>query len=610
VKRIVAAPVAWLGFRAKIGLGFSALLSLAAILVAASYWGFQLISGVTEAYQSVVQQAEAARQIDRELGLYQPRAYLYALNERVEDLSSVLTVQEQLGAAIKRAELIMTGKTRETLSSLENKYETCAELFSEILAARAANNSTLVVRIRGVFDSASEKLAGMSRATARDDIVFKIDDLRGQLEGARALIDNYAFRPDEMLKKDIPSRIQAVRDALRVLADADSTLKESLSLVDGSMNGVILAFAELTKGSDAVQEKLEAFGQSIGDALDDAKEIKEGLFNNQSALSARVSSAARETKRSVLALGGTIVVLGMILALGLSVGISRPMVKLCVAMRQLAAGQGNVELPGLGRRDEVGQLPAAVEQFKILAAEKAKEEAAARDAQHSASSEQRRSDLIGFAERFLQSVGGIVNMVTLSSADLERAAISLTKTAETTQALSGRANNASEAASANVQSIASATEQLSMSFKGIERQIHESSCIAKEAVVEVEVADGKIITLSNAAFRIGEVLALAGLQTGPREPPSHLVQGGEEQLSIVRREYQRRTDFHHEPFMPVAPSRCRTSKSPISPSRMYVVRRLPEKDRSSHRRSCIHKYQTAIPRFMCWLLIANFQQGS
>jgi methyl-accepting chemotaxis protein len=506
--RNFAGLIARLGFRAKITLGFSVLLSLTAVLVAASYWGFQLISGVTEEYQSVVEQAEAARQIDRELGLYQPRAYLYALNGRVEDLSSVLTVQEQLGAAIKRAELITTGKTNKTLVSLEAKYDTCARLFSEILAARAANNSILAVRIRAVFEAAGEKLTGMSQATTRDETVFKIDELRGQLEGAKALIENYIFRPEETLKKKIPERFQASKDALRVLADTDSSSKEGLISIEHSVDGIAAAFADLTSGSDAVQEKLERFGQSIRDAVDDAKEIKEGLINSQNALSAKVSAAARDTKKSVLGLGGAIVLLGTILALGLSVGISRPMVKLCTAMRRLASGQDEIELPGLGRRDEVGQLAAAVEQFKILAAENAKQEAAERDAQHRASSEQRRSDLFSFAERFEQSVGGIVTLVKQSSADLEVAASSLTNTAETTQALSGRANAASEATSANVQSIASATEELSMSFREIERQIHETSRMAKEAVTEVEVADRKIVTLSNAARRIGEVLEL------------------------------------------------------------------------------------------------------
>jgi hypothetical protein len=77
-------------------MGFSALLSLAAILVAASYWSFQLISGVTEL-------------TNPSLSRLKPRGWSYiaeGLSLRIERARRgsvrVLTVQEQLGAAIKQ----------------------------------------------------------------------------------------------------------------------------------------------------------------------------------------------------------------------------------------------------------------------------------------------------------------------------------------------------------------------------------------------------------------------------------------------------------------------------------------------------------------------------
>jgi hypothetical protein len=44
-------------------------------------------------------------------------------------------------------------------------------------------------------------------------------------------------------------------------------------------------------------------------------------------------------------------------------------------------------------------------------------------------------------------------------------------------------------------------------------------------------------------------LALAGLQVARATAPSAPVQGGEEQLSILRREYQRREDLQDLPFI-------------------------------------------------------------
>src|SRR5262249_52309412 len=56
-------------------------------------------------------------------------------------------------------------------------------------------------------------------------------------------------------------------------------------------------------------------------------------------------------------------------------GIAKPITSLCSAMKELGAGNFDVVLPGLGRRDEVGEIAGAVEDFKVKAEEKARLEA-------------------------------------------------------------------------------------------------------------------------------------------------------------------------------------------------------------------------------------------
>jgi uncharacterized protein YoxC len=99
---------------------------------------------------------------------------------------------------------------------------------------------------------------------------------------------------------------------------------------------------------------------------------------------------------------------------------------------------------------------------------------------------------------------GVFSLRTLS----ECAAGSLTRTVESTQDLSGRVAGASEEASTNVQSVASATEQLSASVYEIGRQVQESSRIANAAVAQAEETDARIGKLSRAAQQIGDVVKL------------------------------------------------------------------------------------------------------
>ena len=208
----------------------------------------------------------------------------------------------------------------------------------------------------------------------------------------------------------------------------------------------------------------------------------------------------------MLAIGGTL--LGAVLALVLGRGISAPMIAMCRAMRELANGNFDVVLPGLGRKDELGEMAGAVEEFKLQAIAKAERDAAAQDAQNKAAGAARRAELIRFADDFETAVGAIVSNVSASAGQLEQAAGVLTRTAETTQGLSSHVAGASEEASTNIQSVASATEELSASIGEIGRQVRESNRIAEAAVQQAQATDGRIGKLSRARAEIGDVVKL------------------------------------------------------------------------------------------------------
>jgi methyl-accepting chemotaxis protein len=211
-------------------------------------------------------------------------------------------------------------------------------------------------------------------------------------------------------------------------------------------------------------------------------------------------------------------------------GIAGAMAAMTAAMRELAGGKLDVVLPGLGRKDEVGEIAGAVEAFKVKAVEKAEREAKEREERdHAAAEERRRADereaaqqraaeeqaaaqrratMLKLADEFEAAVGGIVDTVSSASTELETAAGTLTQTADTTQSLSTSVAAASEEASTNVQSVASAAEELASSVHEIARQVHASSKIAGDAVRQAETTDGRIGELSQAASRIGDVVKL------------------------------------------------------------------------------------------------------
>ena len=200
--------------------------------------------------------------------------------------------------------------------------------------------------------------------------------------------------------------------------------------------------------------------------------------------------------------------MGIVVSFLIGRSISRPVVAMSKAMRELATGNFDVQLPGLDRRDEVGQMAHAVEEFKVQAVAKAESETAEREEKNRELAATRRAELHSLAETFETAVGNIIEHVASASSELESSAIILTKSSAATQQLSTVVAAASEETSANVQSVASATEEMATSVNEIGRQVVDSNRIANEAVDQAKKTDARIGELSLAASRIGDVTQL------------------------------------------------------------------------------------------------------
>src|SRR5712672_2582874 len=174
----------------------------------------------------------------------------------------------------------------------------------------------------------------------------------------------------------------------------------------------------------------------------------------------------------------------------------------------MSKGELDIEVPGARRGDEIGDMARTITVIRENAAadalrkeEEAKQEEVAR-------ADRRRANTHGLADKFETAVGAIVETVSSAATELEASAGTLTKSAETTQQLTTIVAGASEEASTNVQSVASATEQMAGSISEISRQVLESSRIAGDAVKQAERTDARITALSQAAGRIGDVIKL------------------------------------------------------------------------------------------------------
>jgi methyl-accepting chemotaxis protein len=232
--------------------------------------------------------------------------------------------------------------------------------------------------------------------------------------------------------------------------------------------------------------------------------------NNQSA--AAVKAASIEQQSLTIGSVAGLLLIGTCVFSVFTIG--RPISALSRSMNELANGNFAVVLPGLGRKDEIGDVASAVEMFKVKAQERAHAEAEAQKDQQALAADQRRRDMIRLADEFESAVGQIVNTVSSASAELEGSAGMLTSSAERSQNLTTMVAAASEEASTNVQSVASSTETMAASVGEISRQVQESARIAQEAVDQAQKTNSRVGELSKAASRIGDVVELINTIAG------------------------------------------------------------------------------------------------
>jgi methyl-accepting chemotaxis protein len=238
-----------------------------------------------------------------------------------------------------------------------------------------------------------------------------------------------------------------------------------------------------------------------------------GKQRSEEARVASVGEAASVERTSMMA--GIAVALLLIGTCVFSIfTIARPMRALSVSMEELAGGNFAVVLPGLGRKDEVGDVAGAVEKFKVVSEQKARDEAESKIKQDQIAAQQRKADMIKLADNFEGAVGEIIETVSSASTELEASAGTLTSTAERAQELATMVAAASEEASTNVQSVASATEELTSSVNEISRQVQESARMAGDAVDQARKTNDRVGELSKAAARIGDVVELINTIAG------------------------------------------------------------------------------------------------
>lgn len=450
----------------------------------------------------------------------------------IDDQMVVLrTIQDEIGADLQFTDEGLASRGRESL-----KYETVLAKWKEVSAlsgadAQAAEEKlvSFIADLRGIISHAGDisnlildpdldsyylmdvTLLAMPQTVDRLSVIGSTF--------AEQLVPGRGLNQTEMTEAAVFSRMLSEADVGRVVADMDVSYKEDLNFYGQSPT----LKSNIDPVLSSYKEKSEAFYTLINDiaggknitqagvlnAWYDATQAsydfwKVGIDELDTLLSIRIADyKAQQMKVLVMSAGG--VLLSLLMFFIVSKSITRPLANLTGAMSKLANRDLSTEVPYANAKSEIGAIARALEVFKNNALEMKRLEEERQQAVIQGEQERKKS-MIELADRFDSFVQDSLQNLLMSAGNMKEAAVTLTSTSRQTAEASNFVASVASETDANVQTVASATEELSASSQEIAVQVVAVAQKAGAAAAEAKKASETVSHLNSLAGSIGEVV--------------------------------------------------------------------------------------------------------
>ncbi len=380
--------------------------------------------------------------------------------------------------------------------------------FLALIVIAVLQGISLVRQVNSVEETASKALEGPLAAIDHAHEAWdEFRDAREHLDRIQALIrpEDVQFSAEGFMAafKAFETHLQAAgqaslsQDTKNAITALQSQSDEWQKLASALFSSTDRQSLPANHKINALQEKIRlAVQDMVALTLENAKEVREET---------KEAIDSIRLKAFIFVAIGALVGIGVALYLGIA--ISNPIKDMTNRMTDIADGRLEVTIPFLNRRDEVGGMAKALQTFKDHAHE-VKRLQAEQEHERLEHEKARKDALDGLADRLNDSVSGAVQAIGQEAGTLRQSAEAMSQVADHTNRQALSVTKATDDATRNVEMVAAAAEELSSSLQEMNRQVSESSSIAKTAREDADRANQMVQGLTEAVSRIGEVVKL------------------------------------------------------------------------------------------------------
>ncbi|MFD2207390.1 methyl-accepting chemotaxis protein [Kiloniella antarctica] len=420
--------------------------------------------------------------------------FLIRLDEKyVGQHAEVVSTQKTLVRSLQ--EIVTTEDARKNIDGLANLITNYEAQFAQVVQDRLKigldENSGLRSELRGAVQKAEDKLKE-----------FNADNLTVLMLMMRRHEKDFLLRLDEKYVQRLDDRILEFNEALKNADFPNASKTEISALVEQYKK----AFHNLTDVSLALVPKEKALSEiySQGQPSLDALHAEVNVLFKESAITAKETTTFVQNTMAIVIVVTTLIVVSF--GLWISGLLSKPIQALTGVMKDLSEGNMDVTIPGGSYQNEIGDMSQSVAYFRDRLVENEKlttQQQAEQSRQIEQANNLREliSSFEGEISIVLDEVNSAVQNMTESSPIMRDAAV------QVKEQCTNSANSASRATE-NVQTVATASEELSASIKEIGRQVEQSTSVTQEAVQQADNTRTIMDELSSSTAKIGEVVGL------------------------------------------------------------------------------------------------------
>jgi len=328
-------------------------------------------------------------------------------------------IKENAEAAAQATALLQTS-VRDTLS--EERRKTYQAMLTDLAATQQSTQS--------LFDTGKQMDGHQANAVkAGADLTARMNALVEKAQaGSDPALQSLVAKLDSQLStlRIISLRAQLITtiDSMPAYADAGAKVMATLAALEkadaedvraqiGPLKSAVSKFVETVQTLVSGQRQTHALyadkiAPQIKQLQGTIEKARESIMQGFAGTRTTMETSITDTVFNQKIIGAAVLALGALIAYLLARSISNPITVLTAAMKELADGKFDVVLPGLSRKDEVGNIAKAVDEFKVKAAERAQHEAEEKAELDRQVEVERQAALAKMADEFQATVGGIV----------------------------------------------------------------------------------------------------------------------------------------------------------------------------------------------------------